>query len=92
MKLDTNLKTLAMLVATLGGLVAMLNFCQAKFVIPEILIETREQTKEMIQDHSQNPHPMSVGRPEFKMMVDEIRASRSDFNRRLDAIDEKVSR
>ncbi len=79
------------MIAILVGMIAVVNFVHLKIILPAVLIEARIQTREMIQNHIQNPHPGAVSREEFKMIVDEIRSLKLECNKRLDKIHEKLT-
>lgn len=73
-------------------MLAVINFVTAQIILPSVLVEARIQASEMIEEHSLNPHPVSVSRREFQLIVDEIRAFRADFTQRLEKLSEKLDR
>lgn len=71
-----------------GGFLSILislGVVHAKFVVPAIIQDCREEMRRMIDDHAAHPHSVSIGTREFKIAIDGI-------NARLERIERKIDR
>ncbi len=76
---------LASLAAIAAFLVSM-GVIHATWIMPRVLSESRDQTRAMIEAHTEQPHPVSVSQREFERLITQM----SSIDRRLAQIEAKI--
>lgn len=79
----------ATIAAVLTSLVAFAGL-HSEYLVPRILAESRKQTEIMIDQHEDNPHPVSVSRREFNMLLARIDKVEDAIGNRFDRLEAKL--
>jgi len=69
--------TVISVLGAMGGLAAV----HTTWVLPSVLKEAHEMMRAEIKDHSRYPHPVSVSRMEFQMLLETVQRIETKVDR-----------